>query len=324
MTRYLTDPVEPSFRYRAESISLTSSNVGPDTVEQIFLDKHMIIAAAHISADALNDMFQLYDAQPWVKQLHEELTELWSICSSRHQQILVRDLIKEFCMFDAELEAIACKKFNQQIHAWELKPNTTWIVAVANSNEVDGSTAGLQKLKNKVLPYESWHSRFISNIPSAGGVIKNGDHIVLFDDFIGTGKKMLRKIGWLSDILNERGIEEFSISCACFSGMEFGIRHLAEQSNVPVFSSIFLKRGISERYTGDELTSALAHMKELEDQLAPAYKGKKLTDYTLGYEKSESLYCAINDNCPNNVFPILWWAIRRNNTPFKTLLQRAG
>lgn len=284
----------------------------------------MTIAAAHISADALHDMFLLYDAQPWVKQLHEELTELWSMCSSRPQQVLVRDLIKDFCMFDAALEANACKQFNQQIQTWGLAPSTTWIVAVANSNEVDGSTAGLQKLKNKVLPYESWHSRFISNIPAAAELIKKGDHVILFDDFIGTGKKMLRKIGWLTKILKGRGVEDFSISCACFSGMELGIQYLTDQSSVPVFSSISLKRGISDRYTGDELEAALAHMKEIEENLAPTYKGKRLIDYTMGYEKSESLYCAINDNCPNNVFPILWWAIKKNNSSFKTLLQRAG
>lgn len=284
----------------------------------------MTIAAAHISADALHDMFLLYDAQPWVKQLHEELTELWSMCNSRPQQVLVRDLIKDFCMFDAALEAEACKKFDRQIQNWGLSPSTTWIVAVANSGEVDGSAAGLQKLKNKVLPYESWHSRFISNIPAAAAMIEKGDKVILFDDFIGSGKKMLRKIGWLTNILKDRGIEDFSMFCACFSGMELGIQHVARESSAPIFSPIVLKRGISDRYVGDELKAALADMKEIEDQLSPTYKGKKLTDYTMGFEKSESLYCAINDNCPNNVFPILWWAINKNNSPFKTLLRRAG
>lgn len=284
----------------------------------------MTIAAAHISADALNDMFQLYDSQPWTRQLHEELAELWALCSTRPQQVLMRDLIKEFCMFDATREAVACKQFNDQIQAWNLLPCDTWIVAVANADEVDGSTAGLQKLKNKVLPYESWHARFIANIPSAGTLIKEGDNIVLFDDFVGTGKKMVRKIAWITKILHDKGIEKFSVYCACFSGMEFGLKHLTDASKVPVFFSISLKKGITERYADDELTAAIDNMNALEEQLAPSYKSKKLADYNLGYERSESLYCATNDNCPNNVFPVLWWALRKDKKPFKTLLQRAG
>jgi len=284
----------------------------------------MSIAAAQISPEALYDMLQLFDAQPWTKRLHEELAELWALCISRNQQLLLRELIKDFCMLDADKELNACKEFNTQIQDWKLNPTNTWVVAVANADEIDGSTAGLQKLKNKVHPHEEWHSRFISNIPSSAEKINNGDNVILFDDFIGTGKKMARKILWLKKLLLQRGVGDFKIFCACFTGMQFGIKHLIDESNRPVFASISLKRGISERYVGDELTNALSVMKEIEGQLGETYRNKKLVDYTLGFEQSETLYCAANDNCPNNVFPILWWSIRKNKRPFKTLLQRAG
>ncbi|MRV73564.1 hypothetical protein GJ700_17770 [Duganella sp. FT92W] len=284
----------------------------------------MSIAAAPISADALYDIINIFEIQPWTKQLHEELAELWSLCSSRSQQLLLRDLIEKFCLFDAIHEEAACKAFNAQIQEWNLKPKETWIVAVANAEEIDGSTAGLQKLKNKVMPYEDWHSRFLSNIPSASKKIKNGQNIVLFDDFVGSGKKMLKKIAWIKKNLGDNGVTKFNLFCTCFSGMKFGLKHLSDESKVPVFSHIYLNRGISENYDDDKAKEALGLMTEIEEKLATTYKGKHMKDFSLGYEKSEALYCAVNENCPNNVFPVFWWRIKKDGKPFKTLLRRAG
>lgn len=284
----------------------------------------MSIAAARISTEALSDMIQLFESQSWTKILHEELVELWNICTSREQQVLIRDLITNFCMFDAERESNACKQFNNQIQQWQLKPDSTWIVAVANANEVDGSTAGLQKLKNKVLPYEEWHSRFISNIPEAAKKIATGNNIVLFDDFVGSGKKIVRKVEWLKRILEEKSAGEVNVFIACFSGMELGIQHIKDELKIPVFTSISLRRGITDRYKDEELEAAIGAMRDIEAQLSPKYKNKRIDEYSLGFNQSEALYCAINDNCPNNVFPVFWWPQKKDGTPFRTLLQRAG
>lgn len=284
----------------------------------------MSIAAAHISAEALSDMIQLFESQSWTKILHEELAELWNICTSREQQVLIRDLIRDFCMFDAEREANACRQFNEQIQQWELKPGSTWIVAVANADEIDGSTAGLQKLKNKVLPYEEWHSRFVSNIPEAAKKIRNGDNIVLFDDFVGAGKKIVRKVAWLKKILEDNAIREMNIFSSCFSGMELGIQYIKDELKIPVFTSISLKRGISDRYKEKDLETAIRTMKDIEAQLSPTYRNKYINEYSLGFDQSEALYCATNDNCPNNVFPVFWWPKKKDGSPFRTLLQRAG
>lgn len=284
----------------------------------------MSIASAHISREALSDMVQIFQSQSWTMKLHEELTELWSLCSTREQQLLLKDLILDFCMFDSCSEAKACEDFNKQIHAWGLTANNTWIVAVANTGEVDGSSAALQKLKNKVLPFETWHSRFVSNIPDSTKIIENGDNVVLFDDFIGSGKKMEKKVNWIRKILCQKNTININLYCASFCGMHAGVEHIKNNLTLPIFSAIVLKRGISDRYTGTELSNAIKTMKEIEAELGASYKSKKLTDYSFGFDRSETLYCAMNDNCPNNVFPVLWWAIKKNNIPFKTLLRRAG
>lgn len=229
-------------------------------------------------------------------------------------------------MLDSERESDACSEFNKKIQIWGLKPETTWIVAVANSEEVDGSTAGLQKLKNKVMPYEDWHSRFIPNIPTAVNKIENGDNVVLFDDFIGSGKKFVRKVAWLKRLLEQNGVNQVSVYCSCFVGMKLGVEYVEKQLNTHVFNFISLSRGIADNYSGQDLMAALETMKAIEGELLPSYRNKKIDDYSFGYEKSEALYCAINDNCPNNVFPIFWWPKKNSHLPasYGTLLRRAG
>lgn len=96
----------------------------------------MSIAAAQISAEALHDMIDIFSCQPWTKELHEELVELWSICTSREQQILLKDLVINFLrMFDANREAHACKQFNGANSQLNLTPRETWIAAAANKDE---------------------------------------------------------------------------------------------------------------------------------------------------------------------------------------------
>jgi hypothetical protein len=227
-------------------------------------------------------------------------------------------------MLDTDKELAACTAINHQIKAWALEPHNTWVVAVADSGEVDGSSAGLQRLKNKITPFEQWHARLVSDIPSAGKKIKSEDCVVLFDDFVGTGSKMIRKQKWLLRILGDLGVKDVKIYFACFAGMEFGLNEISTTLSAPVFAAIALKRAITESLPADRVSVAAALMQQIEGELAPNYKNKKLADYSFGYQKSEALYCAANDNCPNNVFPVLWWAMRKGNKPFKTLLKRAG
>lgn len=283
----------------------------------------MTIFAERISEAALLDMMQIFGAQTWTQHLHGELTELWNICETRDQQILLKDLIIRFFVLDQNNEAKACELINSKFQEWGLTPERTRIIAVADSNEVDGSTAGLQKLKNKITPYNSWHSRFYPSIPSASDKIRDGEFVVIFDDFIGTGDKICKKIDWLLQIKADLKIE-FSIHCVSFAGMRFGIDAIRTTCEIEVFSSFEIKKGISESMPSSEISNALTLMSEIEQKLATRYKSRKMRDYTMGYGKSECLYFWINDNCPNNVFPVFWWPKLRGGAPLRTLLRRVG
>jgi len=283
----------------------------------------MSIAAEHISQAALLDMMQMFDRQPWTRLLNVELVSLWSLCNTREQQVLLKDLILKFVVLDSSNEAMVCKQIDAQFKTWGLAPATTRVVAVADAGEVDGSTAGLQKLKNKITPFESWHARFYPSISASIAEISSGDSVVMFDDFVGTGDKIFKKFEWLSRIKEDLGID-FSIYCVSFAGMAFGIENIKNRCGIPVFSSIILSKGISEGMPVADVPRALEVMKEVEFQLGSRYKSKKIRDYSLGYGHSECLYFWMNDNCPNNVFPIFWWPTLRGGGIRQTLLQRAG
>lgn len=288
------------------------------------LEKIVSLAPQKISAGALKDMLELFEAQPWLLRLHEEMTHLWDLCESRDEQILLKTLLSGFFMLDARRELEACEAISEKVQESGLSPKTTWIVAVANKDEIDGSTAGLQKLKNKLEPYEQWHSRLVANIPAAAGKVKNGDVVLLFDDFIGTGEKMVNKKNWLVKLLSAEGVDDVKFSYFSFSGMRFGIENIEDATDAQVFSHHILLKGITETFPLEQAEAMIALMLQLESRLGLTYKHKKLEEFSLGYKKSESLYCGQNDNCPNNVFPVLWWPNLKSGKVFKTVLKRAG
>lgn len=284
----------------------------------------MSIAAEKIPKDAFNDMLAIFDIQPWTKESADELIQLWNLCETREEQELLRELLQRFTWFDSVHENKAMTGINQVVQKWGLKPKSTWVVAVANTDEIDGSSAGLQKLKNKIEPFDNWHARFVSNIPSAASKIQNGDSVLLFDDFIGTGNKMLKKAEWLKRLCEKNNTSELKIYYISFSGMDFGLKHLDAQAPNNVYSYLRLKKGISENYPADLSEHYADVMRRIESRLGVKYNNKKLKDYSLGYKNSEALFCAQNDNCPNNVFPVLWWPILENGSRQSTLLKRAG
>lgn len=276
--------------------------------------------------DKFRFIYEIIDSQPWINDFEEELTHLFKFCDSYDEQMLLSHLLKEFFYLTDIKEREACLALNGKIHEWKLSSTNTWIVAVANNHEVDGSSAGLQKLKNKIKPIEDWHNRFISNIPTAIDSIKEDENVLLFDDFIGTGEKMLKKVNWIRKLLTQKGLDanKIKIYTAGFAGMRFGLENFSKQSDCEIYAKHILLKGISDKFPSSQVNSYIEIMLSLENKLGEKYKKKKLSDYSLGFMRSETLYCGANDNCPNNVFPILWWPIIKDGTRHRTILTRAG
>lgn len=284
----------------------------------------MSLVAAKVSADVLYDMIEIVEAQTWVKEYLDEFSDLWNICDQRSEQVFLKEMIKEFVILDSAKERKAYKDLDANITAWSLRPETTWIVAACNDIEIDGSVAAMQKLKNKLTPYDDWHTRMLPSIPSGAKSIRNGDFVVLFDDFIGSGGKLIKKAKWLTKLLSQSGVEDFTLYYMSVAGMRFGCDRIANETGCEVFTAVSLDRAISDKYEPKVADEYKRLMLGLEQKLHEDYKRKKIKDYSLGFSKSEALYCVENDNCPNNVFPVFWWARLKSGDRFRTLLRRAG
>lgn len=284
----------------------------------------MRLDAARVDPDVLYDMVEITESQSWVKGCLNEFAELWNLCEIRDEQVFLKCLIKRFVVLEGMLEAKAYSNLASQVRLWELSPSSTWIVAAANSKEIDGSTAALQKLKNKIEPYETWHSRMLSNIPEASKLVKSGQTVILFDDFIGSGGKLVTKGKWLLKNLAEESVTDVSLIYLSVAGMEFGVENIKNETGSLVYTGLSLQKGISDFFEGGKVDECKELMRRIESRLSDSYKNKRLKDYSLGFGESEALYFVLNDNCPNNVFPVFWWSLLKDGSRFNTLLRRAG
>ena len=291
----------------------------------------MTIANPQIPKDAFLEIMQLINALPTFITSNKlgALVELWNLCESKAQRELINDLLMNFFILDAEKELIACNKISEYINNLGLDHRNTLVIAAANADEIDGSGAGLQKLKDKLIDAENWHSRLISNIPAGARKIKNDFTVIFFDDFIGSGRKIIKKKKWFEKIVAQEcplvDLNTLSYYIVSFAGMFSGLDHIHEEGKITPFSAFILFKGISdaEKYKSC-VPDKLALMKEIESKLAAKNKQKKLDDFSMGYNSSETLYFSVNENCPNNVFPVFWWPKAKDGAIRETLLRRVG
>lgn len=283
----------------------------------------MTIVAKKIDEDAFDDLFQLVENFHWLRHLMTPLMELWNFCDYREQQELLKALFQRFTFLDFyRLEQISISIF-EKIKLSGINSCNTIIAAIADPKDVDGSTAGLQFLKNKFLSTLGWQeSNFVPSITQAANEIHSNFNLFLFDDFIGSGKTFLRKLNYLISKLKERKVALNSISIIAFAGMELGISRICSEHKIEIICPVTLKRGISDFDSPDVVESSKEFMRKLEAKLSPKYRKLKLEDHSLGYKESETLFQIQGYNCPNNLFPIFWWPFLLDKTERRTLFRR--
>ncbi|BCK62351.1 hypothetical protein KAM338_00010 [Aeromonas caviae] len=291
----------------------------------------MTILNPQIPKDAFLEIMQLINTLPTLITRNKlgAIVELWNLCETKAQRDLINDLLMNFFILDEDKELTACNTIADYINNLGLDYRNTLVIAAANSDEIDGSGAGLQKLKDKLIDAESWHSRLISNIPAGARKVKNNFTIILFDDFIGSGSKLIKKKKWFEKIVAQEcplvDLNTLSYYIVSFAGMFSGLEYIYEEGKITPFSAFILLKGISD---AEKYKSCVPHkislMKEIESKLSANNKNKKLDEYSLGYNSSETLYFSVNENCPNNVFPVFWWPKDKDGEIRETLLRRVG
>ncbi len=272
-------------------------------------------------------LLKIIKEQEWTSDVYSELLNLFNMCDSRSQQTLLTDLILRFEVLNGEQEKKAYSHINDFIQQKKLSTDTTLIVGCGDvGRSIDGSIVGLQKMKSRLEPRGKWECRMSQNIQELMDDLSNNNTVIIFDDFIGSGKKILEKYYWLKrsvDSHNDISFDSIQVVFASLAGMTFGIERIIKETNCEVVSYLRLKKGITDNYPLDEVNQQLLLMKELESKLNDHFDNRNLTKFSLGYSQSETLYFAENDNCPNNVFPIFWWQKLTNEDTHGTLLNRS-
>ena len=285
-------------------------------------DKVLTRSTSIIDHHTFKKVFDLINSNKWLIDETEALVELWNFCQLESSQNLISDLINRFSYLEEkDLKELSSKIVKHITEVWGIRSKGTKIVAISDEQDVDGSQAFLHYLKNKFAGIDGWtEKKFVNSIAVAAHNTRRNSTIILFDDFIGTGNTIIKKYNWLNSVLEKRGVKgAIKIKLLAIAGMESSKESL-DELGVDYFAPLWLKKGISDHYSDEELSTAIQNMKELENNLYHQYRGNFMPPF--GYKKSEALFSIMSFNVPNNVFPIFWWPLDKEKNHRKTLFKR--
>jgi hypothetical protein len=144
---------------------------------------------------------------------------------------------------------------------------------------------------------------------------------ILFDDFIGSGSTLYRQANAFVQRLRTENVPDVNVKLMALAGMSLARPNL-DQLGLEYYCPVWLERGISDAYAGPDLQHKTLMMEALEEALALKCGKLKLEKYRFGYKRSESLYCVLGYNVPNNVFPVFWWPQSRSGAVRRPIFNR--
>jgi hypothetical protein len=284
----------------------------------------MSIAAPKVDPESFKDLFSLVSSHDWLKCYEDSLIELWNLCETREQRSLLSELISRFTVLSLPDLSKIVTTIKEKTEDWGVTVNQTLFIPTTDGESVDGSISGLQFMKNKFPLADGWEERhFCTTLARGAHRVKNNFDVIIFDDFIGTGKTLIRKVNWFRKIVEERGIHLATLRICSFAAMEFGIINVQTETDTEIFSPIRLKKGISDYNSEVDGIYKKNLMVQLEEKLSKHFKGLHLAQHSLGYKGTEALFNVQDSNCPNNVFPIFWWPLLEDESYRKTLFARS-
>ena len=260
-----------------------------------------------ISRSEFMTLINLVGSQPWLQRVESALLDLLEFCDSQEDIALVSSLlIRTTSMTDSEFTN-AISTLGTQIESnWLLDPKKTWLVSSNSKGNTDSSQEVLNRLKSYAWKSLDWRrDRFLTRYKEVESKLSSGDCVVIVDDFVGTGRSMIKTIDWFKASLAKSG-KRVRLTVAVVAGCKSGIEELKKQS-LDVFATCEVDKSISDFYSGPDLAKARDRMRSLEDKLAVDVRSASFENYRFGYGSSEAMYRREGGNTPNNVFPLFWW-----------------
>ncbi|MCB0706917.1 MAG: hypothetical protein KDC34_16490 [Saprospiraceae bacterium] len=279
-------------------------------------------SSSKLDPEIFRILFDLIQEIEWISSSVEGLVDCWNLCDTQAQQDLILDLVKRIEMVTSkDLKILGERTVRQIVDEWNCDSNTTYLVAVSDDYAADGSQFFLQNIKNKFSNIPNWKERNFKNSIGAIHGIPNGSTVILLDDFIGTGKTIIRKYDWAKNEFKVAQKYKVKLKVVSIAGMALASDKL-DALGIDYYFPIKLEKGISEYYQGNALKKAIRNMELLEQKLSTKYNNLKLRDFNFGYGKSEALYCVESTSVPNNVFPLFWWPLLVDKSSRITIFQR--
>lgn len=286
------------------------------------MEKELERSAQEIPPGQLAQLIKLALHHNWLEEESLALAELWNLCKKERQQNLLYDLIYRFnYITSSQLKTNGQIIADHIVNEWKIKSKKTKIVAVSDNRNADGSLMFIQSIKNKFAIHHWNEDNFVKDIGLGVKETRGNYNVILLDDFIGTGNTIERRVNWFLNELEEKNKTGVKLMVVALAALEIAKEKL-DGLKIDYFVPIWLKRGISDHYSGNGLKSAVIDMLNLEDLLEEKYRKWNLTSFSFGYNKSEALFAIESFNVPNNVFPIFWWPILKGGKNRRTIFNR--
>ncbi|MEW8219318.1 MAG: hypothetical protein AB2770_13235 [Candidatus Thiodiazotropha taylori] len=252
------------------------------------------------SREHLEKLVSLFLSKAWLSDVRTETTYLFDEAACPDEEKLLLHLIDkfEFVSFDDvqnELGVVLESLFQK----WHITPAETIVTTLSRDDRADSGETLLGLLRKNFVKLGLNRDQLVSKLSAAPGYINAGSNtLVIVDDFTGTGKSLERKLNWLKSKVSSNELRIFYICTASMTEAKSRLEHYPNGYYV----HRWLKKGISDYFTNQELIRNKKLMLRLESQLPPYITRK----FSFGFGKSETLYNFCNQTSPNNVFPIFW------------------
>lgn len=252
------------------------------------------------------------------EQLLDLLREAAGACGDAGSA-MIGDLIRRFCLVSDGLyrELLCClAEFVTDTFALD----RTVLCAATADDRKDSGQAVLYDLVTALSLLGQTETLTCNRYDHAHKVAAGIDDVVLIDEFVGTGRSMAARVARMRQLFAQKGNESARFHILVLAGMQRGLRLLKDCADT-THVGIALRRGIGDYDCREEARVRYELMSRLEGDLAAHPKLGEPPCF--GDGQCEALFARRFGNCPNSVFPVFWWPVRRAGERRNPMFPRA-
>lgn len=264
-------------------------------------------------------LFDLFFRREVLAEFEGQIRDLFDICKSKDEVDLLSHTLERMIVLSQTQYLQTLEKMILHIKTSIDDGTPLAIVAMSWGNSPDSSQLLAQMLKKDFRTNKN--VKFFNSVPEYMKKNNPSDFpkFVLIDEFSGTGKTIESRL----NSIMARGRESHTELCPHVC-LLFGMKKAFSYVKNIVENTYFCHQtlaGISDYFSGNELTNKISIMKKIEESLAPTIGNIPMP--SLGYGAAEALFFIKNQNAPNSNFPIFWWPQDYSGKDRNTLMERA-